>query len=161
MEASFLNFSTFSASQFGLETCQNIFIQAEKNVKMLTERQALFKQAALEAKKAGNMEEAKEYLRQFKGFDRLIESAKGGRPVDFNTLPVPPQQIRGELLEVYLSQAACGISKVLKLLTNDRACFLFHVGLTFSSLLCLHFPPFFGEALLCRSFDFWWQVSTL
>ena len=75
-------------------------IQAEKNVKMLTERQALFKQAALEAKKAGNMEEAKEYLRQFKGFDRLIESAKGGRPVDFNTLPVPPQQIRGELLEV-------------------------------------------------------------
>ena len=96
MEASFLNFSTFSASQFGLETCQNIFIQAEKNVKMLTERQALFKQAALEAKKAGNMEEAKEYLRQFKGFDRLIESARGGRPVDFNTLPVPPQQIRGE-----------------------------------------------------------------
>jgi len=68
--------------------------QAEKNVKMLTERQALFKQAALEAKKAGNMEEAKEYLRQFKGFDRLIESARGGRPVDFNTLPVPPQQIR-------------------------------------------------------------------
>ena len=92
---------------------------------MLTERQALFKQAALEAKKAGNMEEAKEYLRQFKGFDRLIESARGGRPVDFNTLPVPPQQIRGELLlEVYLSQAACGISKVLKLLTNDRASML-------------------------------------
>jgi coiled-coil and C2 domain-containing protein 1 len=70
--------------------------QTEKNVKLLMERQVLFRQAALEAKKAGNVEEAREYLRQFKGFDKLIESAKGGRPVDFNTLPVPPQQIRGE-----------------------------------------------------------------
>ena len=67
----------------------------EKQLRMLQTRQALFREAALEAKKAGQMEQAKEYLRQFKGFDKLIEAAKCGLPVDFNTLPVPPQKQKG------------------------------------------------------------------
>lgn len=36
------------------------------------------------------MEEAKVYLRLFKGFDKLLETARGGFPVDMSTLPISP-----------------------------------------------------------------------
>ena len=65
----------------------------EKQLGELQKRQMQFKKAALGAKKAGQTGEAKEYLRQAKGFDKLIEAAKSGLPVDFKTLPVAPQQL--------------------------------------------------------------------
>ena len=65
----------------------------EKQLVLLEKRQALFKAAALEAKRAGQIEQAKEYLRSSKGFDKLIEASKGGLPVDITTLPVPPQAV--------------------------------------------------------------------
>lgn len=67
----------------------------EKQLLELEKRQNQFKSAALVAKKAGQIEEAKEYLRKAKGFDSLIEAAKSGLPVDFKSLPVAPQAIRG------------------------------------------------------------------
>lgn len=67
----------------------------EKQVKELEKRQNMFKSAALSAKKAGQIEQAKEYLRKAKGFDSLIEAARSGLPVDFKTLPVAPQSVRG------------------------------------------------------------------
>ncbi|KAK8730359.1 hypothetical protein OTU49_007979 [Cherax quadricarinatus] len=66
--------------------------RVEKQLAFLTKRQTLFKQAALEAKKRGEIEQAKEYLRMSKGFDQLIEATRGGLPVDMNTVPVPPQE---------------------------------------------------------------------
>jgi coiled-coil and C2 domain-containing protein 1 len=63
----------------------------EKQLALLEKRQGMFKSAALEAKRSGQIEEAKEYLRQAKGFDKLIDASKGGLPVDITTLPVPPQ----------------------------------------------------------------------
>ena len=66
----------------------------EKQLALLEKRQALFKAAALEAKRAGQIEQAKEYLRSSKGFDKLIDASKGGLPVDITTLPVPPQAIK-------------------------------------------------------------------
>ncbi|XP_045616529.2 coiled-coil and C2 domain-containing protein 1-like [Procambarus clarkii] len=66
--------------------------RVEKQLAFLTKRQTQFKQAALEAKKRGEMEQAKEYLRMSKGFDQLIEATRGGLPVDMNTVPVPPQE---------------------------------------------------------------------
>lgn len=51
---------------------------------------------ALEAKRAGQIEQAKEYLRQAKGFDKLIEATKCGLPVDINTIPIPPQDTKGQ-----------------------------------------------------------------
>jgi len=66
----------------------------EKQLLELEKRQNQFKSAALVAKKAGEIEEAKEYLRKAKGFDSLIEAAKSGLPVDFKSLPVAPQAIR-------------------------------------------------------------------
>ena len=68
----------------------------DKQLAVLEKRQAQFKSAALAAKKAGQIEQAKEYLRQAKGFDSLIEATKSGLPVDFKTLPVAPQATRGK-----------------------------------------------------------------
>ena len=70
----------------------------EKQLALLEKRQAMFKSAALEAKRAGQIEQAKEYLRSSKGFDKLIEASKGGLPVDITTLPVPPQAITSKIL---------------------------------------------------------------
>lgn len=62
----------------------------QKQIDELLRRQSEFKAAAIAAKKDGDLEEAKEYLRLFKGFDKLLETARGGFPVDMSTLPIPP-----------------------------------------------------------------------
>ena len=80
----------------------------EKQLDLLEKRQLMFKKAALEAKKSGQIEQAKEYLRQSKGFDKLIDASKGGLPVDINTLPVPPQmQIQQEMAFEIISTEDC------------------------------------------------------
>ena len=61
----------------------------DKELAMLLERQSMFKQAALDAKKAGELPQAKEYLRMAKGFDPLISSNKCGIPVDMSTVTNP------------------------------------------------------------------------
>ncbi|XP_057379948.1 coiled-coil and C2 domain-containing protein 1-like [Daphnia carinata] len=63
----------------------------DKQLAVLLERQSMFKTAALEAKKSGDLELAKEYLRMAKGLDPLISANKCGVPVDMETLPIPPQ----------------------------------------------------------------------
>uniref|UniRef100_A0AAG5DMJ8 Coiled-coil and C2 domain-containing protein 1-like n=1 Tax=Anopheles atroparvus TaxID=41427 RepID=A0AAG5DMJ8_ANOAO len=62
----------------------------DKQLTLLLERQREYKQAAVEAKKAGDLDEAKECLRVFKGLEKLIEVARGGGRVDMSTLPIPP-----------------------------------------------------------------------
>jgi len=57
----------------------------------LEKRQTMFKQAALQAKKNGQMDTAKEYLKQALSFNKLINASKGGLPVEMKTLPTPPQ----------------------------------------------------------------------
>lgn len=57
-----------------------------KTVELLLERQREFKEAALEAKKAGEIEQAKEYLKTFKGIENLLNVARGGLPVDLSTV---------------------------------------------------------------------------
>ncbi|XP_058118831.1 coiled-coil and C2 domain-containing protein 1-like isoform X2 [Anopheles coustani] len=61
----------------------------DKQLALLTERHREYKQAAIEAKKAGDLEEAKECLRVFKGLEKLIEVARSGGRVDMSTLPIP------------------------------------------------------------------------
>ncbi|XP_035224781.1 coiled-coil and C2 domain-containing protein 1-like isoform X2 [Stegodyphus dumicola] len=63
----------------------------DKQLDFLLERQKLFRQAALEAKKNGDIQQAKEYLRMSKGFDSMIEATKCGLPIDASTIPTPPQ----------------------------------------------------------------------
>ncbi|KAG8194016.1 hypothetical protein JTE90_003617 [Oedothorax gibbosus] len=62
-----------------------------KQLDYLLERQKLFRQAALEAKKNGDIQQAKEYLRMSKGFDSMIEATKCGLPIDATSIPTPPQ----------------------------------------------------------------------
>lgn len=62
----------------------------EQQVALLMAKQKEFKLAALNAKQKGELNQAKEYLRTAKGFDPLIEAAKGGLPVDLSSLPVSP-----------------------------------------------------------------------
>ncbi|XP_077291007.1 lethal (2) giant discs 1 isoform X2 [Arctopsyche grandis] len=64
---------------------------ADRQLTVLLQRQKEFKEAALNSKKNGEIQEAKEYLRCAKGLDPLIEASKCGLPVDFSTVPLPPQ----------------------------------------------------------------------
>ncbi|XP_020287773.1 coiled-coil and C2 domain-containing protein 1-like isoform X2 [Pseudomyrmex gracilis] len=71
-------------------TGQRVTSRAEKQTMQLQLRQRELKQAALNAKKAGDMDLARDYLRQAKGIQPLIEASKGGLPVDMNSLPLSP-----------------------------------------------------------------------
>ncbi|XP_021922806.1 coiled-coil and C2 domain-containing protein 1-like isoform X2 [Zootermopsis nevadensis] len=62
----------------------------EKQLAFLLARQKEFKEAALQAKRKGEVNQAKEYLRLAKGFDPLIEASNCGLPVDMDTVPIPP-----------------------------------------------------------------------
>ena len=64
---------------------------AEKQLVYLSEKQRLFKEKALIAKRRGDLEQAKEYLRNAKGFDPLIEATRNGLPIDVTSIPEPPQ----------------------------------------------------------------------
>ncbi|XP_055621547.1 coiled-coil and C2 domain-containing protein 1-like isoform X2 [Toxorhynchites rutilus septentrionalis] len=66
--------------------------QNDKQIALLLERQKEFRQAALDAKKAGELDEAKEYLRVCKGLDKLLEVARGGIPIDMSTIPIAPSK---------------------------------------------------------------------
>ena len=64
--------------------------RADKQMLQLQKRQQEFKLAALKAKKEGDLELARDYLRQAKGLDPLIEASKSGLPVDMNSIPLSP-----------------------------------------------------------------------
>lgn len=58
----------------------------EKQLAVLLKRQKEWKEAAVMAKKTGDIEKARDCLRQAKGFDSLIEATRSGLPVDLNTV---------------------------------------------------------------------------
>ncbi|XP_055529927.1 coiled-coil and C2 domain-containing protein 1-like [Wyeomyia smithii] len=64
--------------------------QNERQLAVLLQRQKEYRQAAVEAKRAGELEEAKEYIRIFKGLEKLIDTARGGIPIDMATVPIAP-----------------------------------------------------------------------
>lgn len=47
--------------------------------------------AALKAKKDGDLDLARDYLRQAKGIDPLLEASLSGLPVDMNSIPLSPE----------------------------------------------------------------------
>lgn len=69
---------------------QNQQSRAEKQTEQLQQRQQELKLAALKAKKAGDLELAKNYLRQAKGLDHLIGASMSGLPVDMTSIPLSP-----------------------------------------------------------------------
>ncbi|XP_029163018.1 LOW QUALITY PROTEIN: coiled-coil and C2 domain-containing protein 1-like [Nylanderia fulva] len=69
---------------------QKITSRAEKQMIQLQLRQRELKQAALNAKQEGDMDLARDYLKQAKGIQPLIEASKAGLPVDMNSIPLSP-----------------------------------------------------------------------
>lgn len=65
-----------------------VFSRADKQTATLRERQKEYREAAITAKRAGQIPEAKEFLKICKGFDRLIQASESGLPVDLSTIPV-------------------------------------------------------------------------
>ncbi|CAN8001881.1 unnamed protein product, partial [Ixodes hexagonus] len=63
----------------------------DKQMEFLVERQRLFREAALEAKRRGDREQAKEYLRMMKGLDPMIQATEAGLPINASSIPIPPQ----------------------------------------------------------------------
>ncbi|XP_057313175.1 coiled-coil and C2 domain-containing protein 1-like isoform X1 [Hydractinia symbiolongicarpus] len=59
----------------------------EKEYEFLVSRQKEFKMAAIQAKKGGDMDAAREYLRQAKGLDDMILGAQNGMRVEVTTVP--------------------------------------------------------------------------
>ncbi|KJH53201.1 C2 domain protein [Dictyocaulus viviparus] len=65
-------------------------------LQFLIMRQNEFKQAAMHAKSRGNIELAKKYLLEAKGFDKMINAAKAGLPVSIKSTPIPPQALTSQ-----------------------------------------------------------------
>lgn len=74
----------------GKKPNQKITSRAEKQLLILQKRQRELKQAALSAKKDGDLDLARDYLRQAKGIQPLIEASLSGLPVDLNSIPLSP-----------------------------------------------------------------------
>lgn len=79
-----------SRTQGGKKPNQKVTSRAEKQMILLQQRQRELKQAALAAKKDGDLELARDYLRQAKGIQPLIEASQGGLPVDMSSIPLSP-----------------------------------------------------------------------
>lgn len=64
--------------------------RVDKQIEALQQRQKELKMAALKAKKDGDLDLARDYLRQAKGIDPLLEASMSGLPVDMKSIPLSP-----------------------------------------------------------------------
>uniref|UniRef100_A0A9J7ZNM0 Coiled-coil and C2 domain-containing protein 1B n=1 Tax=Cyprinus carpio carpio TaxID=630221 RepID=A0A9J7ZNM0_CYPCA len=64
----------------------------QPNKEVLLERQKEYRMAALKAKQAGDIDQAKMHIKTSKGFDAAIEALEKGQPVDMSSLPPPLSQ---------------------------------------------------------------------
>uniref|UniRef100_A0AAF5RWP9 C2 domain-containing protein n=1 Tax=Wuchereria bancrofti TaxID=6293 RepID=A0AAF5RWP9_WUCBA len=63
----------------------------KQQLDFLLQRQFQFKEAAIAAKKNGDVTTAKKFLLAAKGFDKMIAASKSGLSVNIEKTPVPPQ----------------------------------------------------------------------
>ncbi|XP_050450019.1 coiled-coil and C2 domain-containing protein 1-like isoform X1 [Cataglyphis hispanica] len=82
--------ASISSPKAGQKPSHKITSRAEKQMLQLQLRQRELKQAALNAKQDGDMDLARDYLKQAKGIQPLIEASKAGLPVDMNSIPLSP-----------------------------------------------------------------------
>lgn len=125
---------------------------------MLRQRQQEFKSAALKAKKDGDLDLARDYLRQAKGLDPLIEASKSGLPVDMNSIPLSPDaklQLTASGFELKDDDSFDLISKQDcleeatgtddQIYENLEAQLQKQIKVTFKILLEIHFSTFFTK----------------
>ncbi|KAK6106266.1 hypothetical protein QQG55_23535 [Brugia pahangi] len=63
----------------------------KQQLDFLLQRQFQFKEAAIAAKRNGDVETAKKFLLAAKGFDKMIAASKNGLSVNIKKTPMPPQ----------------------------------------------------------------------
>ena len=68
----------------------------------MSQLQAALKQAALEHKRTGEVEEAIQFMKLAKGFDPIIEAVKCGLPIDESTIPQIPDEVMHKLQQLNL-----------------------------------------------------------
>uniref|UniRef100_A0A0R3RRE9 C2 domain-containing protein n=1 Tax=Elaeophora elaphi TaxID=1147741 RepID=A0A0R3RRE9_9BILA len=78
----------FAAAESSISGRQS---RQKQQLEFLLKRQLQFKEAAIAAKKKGDMTTAKKFLLVAKGFDKMIAASKNGFPVNIEKTPVPPQ----------------------------------------------------------------------
>lgn len=80
--------------------------KTELNAKVdsLTQLQSTLKQAALEHKRTGEVQEAIQYMKLAKGFDPIVEAIKCGLPVDESTIPEIPDEVMLKLQQLNLGE---------------------------------------------------------
>ncbi|CAH2234700.1 jg4686 [Pararge aegeria aegeria] len=111
----------------------------DKQLTLLLHRQKQFKEAAIAAKKNGDIDQAKEYLRAAKGFESMIEAAEGGLTVDLKSLPLPPtakKQIEDTFDVISTDDCAPPDDTAIKL-DDENVLSRLHQQLTSQLKLCL------------------------
>ncbi|XP_070775003.1 coiled-coil and C2 domain-containing protein 1B [Enoplosus armatus] len=81
---------TPSASPDRTTTREGLSPTAVQQLEFLEGRKKQYLKAALQAKQKNDMEQAKIFLRNAKGFEPMIEAARSGKTVDISTVPSPP-----------------------------------------------------------------------
>ncbi|XP_034410579.1 coiled-coil and C2 domain-containing protein 1B isoform X2 [Cyclopterus lumpus] len=81
---------TPSASPDRTATMEGLSSSAAQQLEFLEGRKKQYMKAALQAKQKNDMDQAKIFLRTAKGFEPMIEAARGGRSVDISAVPSPP-----------------------------------------------------------------------
>ncbi|KAL1123868.1 hypothetical protein AAG570_001638 [Ranatra chinensis] len=85
--------------------------RVDRQLAALLVRQKELKEAALKAKRDGDIAKAKEFLKQAKGLDPLIQAANSGVRVDMSSIPIQPdikESIDSEFDIVMLSDCLTG-----------------------------------------------------
>uniref|UniRef100_A0A7N6BUQ5 Coiled-coil and C2 domain-containing protein 1B n=1 Tax=Anabas testudineus TaxID=64144 RepID=A0A7N6BUQ5_ANATE len=88
---------------------------------ILLERQKEYRMAALKAKKQGDVEQAKLYIKTSKMFDAVIEALEKGQPVDLSGLPPSPEQVIQLSFHPSAPAAPAAPKDVLEALEQRRA----------------------------------------
>ncbi|NXP15275.1 C2D1B protein, partial [Thinocorus orbignyianus] len=118
--------ATSSSALDKAESMDHLPPAAREQLEFLENRKKQYMKAAIKAKKANNLEQAKTYLRTAKSFDLKIEQAKRGKPVDISKLPSPPTDDEGDFIfihheDVRLSQKADEVyAQLIKLLKDQH-----------------------------------------
>ncbi|XP_069014043.1 LOW QUALITY PROTEIN: coiled-coil and C2 domain-containing protein 1B [Embiotoca jacksoni] len=121
-----------SASPDRTASGEGISPTAVQQLEFLEGRKKQYMKAALQAKQKNDTEQAKVFLRTAKGFDPMIEAARGGKSVDISTVPSPPGDEEDDFIlvhhsDVQISEKAEQVyAQLVKILKEQREKCLTH-----------------------------------
>ncbi|KFP20779.1 Coiled-coil and C2 domain-containing protein 1B, partial [Egretta garzetta] len=92
-------------------------LQSSSTRAMLLMRQKEYKLAALKAKQQGDLEKAKEYMREGKKFNVVLEALDSGQPIDLQNMP-PSLQGKACLTKPLLEVSLCCNGMILNLIAK-------------------------------------------